>query len=480
MMRGTALILAILLRGGCSSSTVPPHKGKLAAASAGGSMPSVGVRMVVDNSSSSSSSRGRYTTGIDSHELSFAAPVLIGRSNSSKPNGSNFWFPGISIPTGIRGHVAQHITLAGDGSPCPRAGHPSQSCEQIMITTDSGKTYNVVKRLSFGTSGNLNGYGDLGTWVPAKKGSAEPGVFSTLVGCNGCPRTHHASSWEFPMFLQTFSDNGKTLDVTHNVSVSFAGIPASFSSKEARCANHVCGFSSPSQTIIRTANNNLLLACYGHAADGRNNGSLYTSAFFASTDDGLHWVYASRIDATDAMAATKGGEGPCEPAMVTLADGRVLVALRHASDHPLYMAYSTDNGVHWSFPAPMKGMTPAGRPSPVYSVWPQLLLLSNGALVLASGRPGLGFWVSSPNDDGSVWTGYDVIEIHNNFIRNDPYVSKSETTSYTGLAEIEPGVVLLAYDKIGAGRVGAIQEVYSMQIIVKKATDNHVVVRRAS
>lgn len=51
-------------------------------------------------------------------------------------------------------------------------------------------------------------------------------------------------------------------------------------------------------------------------------------------------------------------------------------------------------------------------------------------------------------------------------LRTHNYTSGSGTTSYTGLAEVEPGVVLLAYDKIGAGRVGAIQKVYSMRIFM--------------
>ena len=43
------------------------------------------------------------------------------------------------------------------------------------------------------------------------------------------------------------------------------------------------------------------------------------------------------------------------------------------------------------------------------SVWPQLKLLSNGVLVLASGRPGIGFWLApTVNPDGALWIGYDV------------------------------------------------------------------------
>ena len=136
----------------------------------------------------------------------FGVPVLVGRSNSSDPSGQqvhgNFWFPSISIPTGIKDHVAQHITLSGDGGACP---HPGVAhCEQIMLTKDGGKTYEVVKRVDSGTSGNFDGYGDLGAWVPAKKGEATPGTFKTIVGCNDCA----GGSENKPAFLQTWVDDG--------------------------------------------------------------------------------------------------------------------------------------------------------------------------------------------------------------------------------------------------------------------------------
>ena len=99
----------------------------------------------------------------------------------------------------------------------------------------------------------------------------------------------------------------------------------------------------------------------------------------------------------------------------------------------------------------------------VCSVWPQLLVLSSGVLILSSGRPGLGFWVSR-DVDGEEWIGYDICEEHTRLLPSDPFGSSSGTTSYTGLAEVEPNVVVLAYDKIGAGRVGAAQKGYSMRI----------------
>ena len=89
------------------------------------------------------------------------------------------------------GHVAQHITLSGDGGgDCEHEGSAGQSCEQVMVTRDGGRTYAVVKKIKDGTSGNFNGYGDLGSWVPPRNDAAPtPGVFEAIVGCNDCFQT---------------------------------------------------------------------------------------------------------------------------------------------------------------------------------------------------------------------------------------------------------------------------------------------------
>jgi hypothetical protein len=157
------------------------------------------------------------------HRLVVSRTVHNRMPSSGFLPGSAFWFPSISISTGIKGHVAQHVTLAGDGGACPRPGHPNQGCEQIMLTTDGGRTYKVVKKINDGTSGNFNGCrvhvsrcldsvgaclrspvcsdGDLGTWVPpVKSNSTTRGEFQTIVGCNDC--TNPGGSLTQPAFLQ--------------------------------------------------------------------------------------------------------------------------------------------------------------------------------------------------------------------------------------------------------------------------------------
>ena len=97
--------------------------------------------------------------------------------------------------------------------------------------------------------------------------------------------------------------------------------------------------------------------------------------------------------------------------MATLADGCMLTALQLGGGIPLWMAHSKDNGRTWTEPAPAMGKlaaAPSGTSIPVYGVWPQLLQLSNGALVLGWGRPGIGFWLSPEVGGAGEWIGYDV------------------------------------------------------------------------
>ena len=393
----------------------------------------------------------------------FDTPSLVGSSDVSKPNGTKFWFPSISIAIpGHPGHVAQHVTLAGDGGwgpagpegPCSSASRPQEFCEQIMLTRDGGRNYSLVKRASRGTSGNFNGYDDLGTWVPAPKGApARPGCFDTIVGCNDCGsmRGGEGGALSRPAFLQTWCETSDSLRLTANVTSTFRGIPAR------------TNLSTPSQTIVRTADGHLLLAAYGHTPrTAPPQFTKYIVAFFRSSDQGRSWEYASQIGVTPTMPSRI--VGPSEPSMATLADGRVLAVFRleGGSVHtPLWKAYSSDHGVTWTEPAEMRG-----GPGVMYGVWPQLLRLSSsGTLVLSSGRPGIGFWVAA-DAGGEAWAGHDVEAEHSQRLPDDPYTNASGTTSYTGIAEVEPGVVLLTYDKTGADRTGNIQKVFAVRITV--------------
>jgi chondroitin AC lyase len=400
------------------------------------------------------------STSSSAAAVQFGTPRLVGSSDLHRPNGTHFWYPSIAIATGLAGSVAQHVTLSNDGGWGP--GGPEGPCnftfcEQVMITRDGGRSYSVVEKVRFGTSGNFNGYGDLGTHVPSP--SAPPGVFRTLVACNDCrpPSTPTpAVGFAHPVFLQTWTDAAGQLQLTGNQSVRITGVPSAFLQPH-------FGLGSPSQSVVVLHDGTLLAAFFGGAADAprscpagpgpRGAGRCFALAFFGSLDGGLTWAYRSRIDHTAAMpnrTARGWVQGPCEPSMVTLSNGTVLLMFRLQSGLPLWQSYSAD-GIQWSEP----------KETAAFSVWPQLLLMQSGALVLSTGRPSIGLWQST--NDGADWVQQaDVIEQHNLHVPAEyHYLNNHSTTSYTGLVEVERGVLLLTYDK-----QGATQEVFAVRIAV--------------
>ena len=128
------------------------------------------------------------------------------------------------------------------------------------------------------------------------------------------------------------------------------------------------------------------------------HGRYYTIYYFSSENDGLTWRWMSRIDQTTAMPADV--EGPCEPTLVRLNDGRLLTLFREMRRPParnLWKAYSSDGAKTWS------GLSMISA----WSVWPQLVLMNSGVLALSSGRPGIGLVRARP-----VIIAYCIIELY--------------------------------------------------------------------
>ena len=112
--------------------------------------------------------------------------------------------------------------------------------------------------------------------------------------------------------------------------------------------------------------------------------------FFAARNSGdlTSWEYVSRIDHTPAMSANGATvEGPCEPSVVQLpgSDDRVLSVFRVQPFASHWAALSSDGGRHWGVPFSTGS----------WAVSPNLLALSSGAVVLTSGRPGIGLWLAT-------------------------------------------------------------------------------------
>ncbi|PKO18184.1 MAG: hypothetical protein CVU38_21620, partial [Chloroflexi bacterium HGW-Chloroflexi-1] len=141
-----------------------------------------------------------------------------------------------------------------------------------------------------------------------------------------------------------------------------------------------------------------------------------------------------------------GEDAFCEPAVVRFPDGELFCVLRSGSYRPLYAIRSTDGGETWSAPERL----------PVDGVMPILVLMSDGALALATGRPDNVLCLST--DRGRTWPKHIVIQewagVENDrgeIVRRDnPHVPPDNpnlhSTGYNGLAEVEPGKLLFVYD----------------------------------
>ena len=108
-----------------------------------------------------------------------------------------------------------------------------------------------------------------------------------------------------------------------------------------------------------------------------------------------------------------------EPAFEILADGTFICVMRTGMVTPMLKSFSYDNGRTWTVPEPF---TPNG-------VDPNLLLLQNGVLVLASGRPGVQLRFSFDGKGDSWSEPLDLIP----FMHEDGSYNTNVSCSYPAL-----------------------------------------------
>lgn len=178
------------------------------------------------------------------------------------------------------------------------------------------------------------------------------------------------------------------------------------------------------RTVYREPDGSLLATLYGHLAGHAK----YNCMLIRSEDEGQTWEFVSII----AHSETIPGEGFCEPVLARVADGSLLTVMRtgggYERQYPMYQARSLDNGLTWLAPERLD----------VYSVDPDLCLMSNGLLVCSYGRPTLEVMISV-DGSGHQWG-------------RPTTVFSGSSTCYSGLREVAPGRLLLVYD---ANRTGS-------------------------
>ena len=181
------------------------------------------------------------------------------------------------------------------------------------------------------------------------------------------------------------------------------------------------------------------------------------------------WVYVSRIDAVPAMFSHVPVDGPCEPAIVQLQDGRILTIFRIESFHSHWGAMSSDGGKSWGEPFE----------TGTWAVAPNLFQMKSGAIVLTSGRPAIGLWVADSADVSmwGKWQFHNIMKVHNAAVMNPAHqypavdaavenvssphypvgynnAGRDASTAYTGLSSLDDDTLLLSYDRLANGWAG--------------------------
>jgi hypothetical protein len=146
---------------------------------------------------------------------------------------------------------------------------------------------------------------------------------------------------------------------------------------------------------------------------------VYRSVLVQSIDHGRTWDFLSTI----AYDHEEPSDGYCEPALAVAADDSLVCVLRRGGGLPLGQSRSIDGGSTWSVPEYLPG----------HGVDPDVLLMSNGVLACTYGRPGMHIMFSE-DGCGYGW-GYRTC------------VGEWRSSTYMGIAEIAPGVLLLVYDR---------------------------------
>ena len=289
------------------------------------------------------------------------------------------------------------VDLCGDGSTCPLPGHPPQQQQAYFAERDSRG----------------------GAWAPAQLG----------LGCtNSVIRLNQTVTRGFGgITLDTSTNNSATAEFQD---WSFDGVSGAMHKSRVGSAPvtglppmlQIRFFMGTPSAILHTADGRqvALAQFYGYLATAPGLGGChgdchrtvgcvkmcFSTITIASYDGGASWEFRSAIS-WDGQVMPSAVEGPCEPSLATMPDGKTLLSVFRLEDFSnLWSASSSDGGRTWGTATEINA----------WAVFPQLRVLPSGALVLSAGRPGIGLWLADGRGAGQAprsWKFYNLAKQHN-------------------------------------------------------------------
>lgn len=275
----------------------------------------------------------------------------------------------------------------------------------------------------------------------------------SIVSVDFVPVPSSTTSSDWDINYHTSTDNGETW--THHVTAGDIG-KVTFPVNVDWFRLH--------RGIVENSDGSLLAVAYGNfntdptdTIEQQQGSSIVTGStrrdramLIKSVDGGVNWSYVSTIaydrnlynsyKQTGVIDRYDRYEGFNETALARTKDGNLLAVLRTGSYISLYQSRSTDNGITWSAPQLLPGVTDFNDQQ---SVDPDLLLMPNGTLVLSYGRSYTKLLVSE-DGNGNSWTAPPLITYN-----EIPGSNTKETSGYTAIVPVGPNR-LQVYGDTGA------------------------------